>query len=57
MGFDHLDRAFRRREIVPECADCGKTGRKVETRYPGDDDEVILCITCYCTREIDKGVE
>lgn len=50
MGFDAVDRQFRRPEIKLECADCGTT-EAVKTRYAGDDDEVALCLGCYCRRE------
>ena len=55
MGFAAIDRQFRRKEIIPECADCANTGKTVQTRYRGEDDEALLCIICYCEREIAKG--
>lgn len=54
MGFDAVDRQFRSPEIKPECAECGKTGHGVVTRYQGEDDERILCTVCYIVGECEQ---
>lgn len=54
MGSDAVDRQFRKPEIKLECADCGRVG-DVKTRYPGENDEALLCLSCYVMRECEHG--
>jgi hypothetical protein len=49
MGFDMIDRQFRRKEVRLECADCGKVAG-VKVRHGGDPDEIPLCDECYASR-------
>ena len=47
MGFDAVDKRFRREEIKLECECCGQVPRSVKSRELASGAKSILCSDCY----------